>query len=1228
MKKLITIISIIAVFGIVGTAYAFKTGWFEGRAFTEGVRYYNTSGNYVFLNASSTTSDYNLYWPPALGASSTAFLIDANGNMTFNSVITGLSDLTLAQNSILVGNASNNPEATSTITVLPSGYVGIGTTSPAYELDVDGTVRAYDNLLVGNTTGSASFRGQGDIYASDGIKAMGGLYAEAKMYGTGLEVLNYDPTIIYTNIIYGDASFASTTMIMTDSHGSFGTATSTYEGAFMRIISSTPDLGGATAEIIEVISDTELSLNMTTAGSDTLLDLTGVSFVIYEHPVFFVGDNGTISSAVTEAEFHIDGTGFHGFYIDAVARVDQHQALTIDTNMTGYSGVVGLNSFLFATTTTDAVSASNLSLEINEDNITNSHLSFIDINGLGGNGNGNDIDVLHIEGLALTDHIIHQGSPDIIRLAYYDNGDGTTASTTDAFKQNDINVTLFENDNSYIYIGSDTEFTNIGYALSTNGTRDINAEYYYCDGDDSWKVLPGVTDTTNGEKITGTISFANPADRGLCNEEYDSTAFASTTPLYYIAIKRTRNNYATQKPVESIVTISGGGDFMYLDSYGFKPVPSAGAPYTCDGEHTGKTYYDSLSTALLWCTGSAWVAFAETADVTVHNNLTGLDGGTPGEYYHLTSAQHTIVGNTSGANSGDVTVSDTTTIDLTLAGQALSADSLLTFDDFITLTGASVDVDTGAIADGATTVLATSDAIYDFVNTATSSFPTQWTTTGSDIYYNTGNVGIGTSTPLAPLQISKTGALFKGQLVLSDPVYNGDTVNSIVAVTGYGKDLASGNNTGRMWYMGSASGADKDIYISNELSGNLFLATNATVAMTIDSSGNVGIGTTSPLRKFEVGGSGTGSFSVEQWATSDAYASVYLNGSSNVNEYNFLSGTTDNTLFINRPTGFNINFRENNSDSVTFASGGNVGIGTSTPFAKLAVENTGTGNSFIVGDQANDPSPFVIDASGNVGIGTDSPTSEFQVKGDADPNISIDATTNDRASYMQFLAASATTAHQMFVGADKTAGGFLLSGAGGGGVISMSSNHKLDFGTNNTLRMTILADGNVGIGTTTPVALLGIQGAIGVNASHLYLATNGRVGIGETTPETNLQVAAIDANGSFASSVNATGIFGSPNGMNLRLFVDDTNEITAIQSAKDGVGSDYALVLNPEDGNVGIASTTPTDTLSLTGQFWFNSDTATSTIEGNYRECNAAMTVCCYRAYEGVTTTTEICEAL
>lgn len=49
----------------------------------------------------------------------------------------------------------------------------------------------------------------------------------------------------------------------------------------------------------------------------------------------------------------------------------------------------------------------------------------------------------------------------------------------------------------------------------------------------------------------------------------------------------------------------------------------------------------------------------------------------------------------------------------------------------------------------------------------------------------------------------------------------------------------------------------------------------------------------------------------------------------------------------------------------------------------LSITNTGTGNSLVVGDEAADTTPFVIDAVGNVGIGSASPLSSLYVAGQA-----------------------------------------------------------------------------------------------------------------------------------------------------------------------------------------------------------------------------------------------------
>jgi hypothetical protein len=60
--------------------------------------------------------------------------------------------------------------------------------------------------------------------------------------------------------------------------------------------------------------------------------------------------------------------------------------------------------------------------------------------------------------------------------------------------------------------------------------------------------------------------------------------------------------------------------------------------------------------------------------------------------------------------------------------------------------------------------------------------------------------------------------------------------------------------------------------------------------------------------------------------------------------------------------------------------GVNVGIGTSTPNAKLHINNITTGNTVLFEDDTSpDPSPFVIDNGGKVGIGTTTPSEKLDV---------------------------------------------------------------------------------------------------------------------------------------------------------------------------------------------------------------------------------------------------------
>jgi len=128
---------------------------------------------------------------------------------------------------------------------------------------------------------------------------------------------------------------------------------------------------------------------------------------------------------------------------------------------------------------------------------------------------------------------------------------------------------------------------------------------------------------------------------------------------------------------------------------------------------------------------------------------------------------------------------------------------------------------------------------------------------------------------------------------------------------------------------------------------------NATsTALTINSSGNIGIGTSSINSKLDV--RGTGAITLNVGSTDGTSARLTLdatNGDASGGDFPLLlSDGSDLLIEANNSTSdAEIRFRNNGSDAIRIDSSGNVGIGTSSPSAVLDVRDETNGANFIVG---------------------------------------------------------------------------------------------------------------------------------------------------------------------------------------------------------------------------------------------------------------------------------------
>ena len=434
---------------------------------------------------------------------------------------------------------------------------------------------------------------------------------------------------------------------------------------------------------------------------------------------------------------------------------------------------------------------------------------------------------------------------------------------------------------------------------------------------------------------------------------------------------------------------------------------------------------------------------------------------------------------------------------------------------------------------------------------------------------SSGNVGIGTASPTHTLHAESSSTT---QLKLKD-----STGGTEVRLG------ASASNVGFLWTQ------------TNE---DFAFGTGGSERMRIDTSGNLGIGTTSPSSKLHVRASSSGASAVADGTLvveqGSAPSIQILSANTQIQSIKFGDPQDGDVGKINYShSDDSFGFITNATERMRIDSAGNVGIGGSpvSSTRRLMVTDTGdvrvdirsgadtnlgaidfsdtsnTARGQLIYDHNNDSMQFKtlstevmrIDTSGNLGIGTTSPDSLLHVgTGDnldgTDVSITLGGNTvNTRQALITKKIQSSDRALEFYA-------------ASGG-----SSEDIRFFRDNTNETMRIDNAGNVGIGTASPAKPLHVYSAnSGGTTTSLLLQNNGSTG---TVVELRLAPSAYDNDiGSTArwSAIQAIN-GGSGNPTELAFL---TNHISADPLERMRISS---------TGNVGIGTESPNEKLNVSG---------------------------------------------
>uniref|UniRef100_UPI003CD0DEF1 beta strand repeat-containing protein n=1 Tax=Winogradskyella eximia TaxID=262006 RepID=UPI003CD0DEF1 len=437
---------------------------------------------------------------------------------------------------------------------------------------------------------------------------------------------------------------------------------------------------------------------------------------------------------------------------------------------------------------------------------------------------------------------------------------------------------------------------------------------------------------------------------------------------------------------------------------------------------------------------------------------------------------------------------------------------------------------------------------------------------------NTGNVGIGTTTPTERFHVNGNSRL--GSNIARDGDFR---LN----------EMGTGNRNSRIQFFTDAdasndaeiirnNGSDGDfiidnegngiMYLRNRGSGQIRLGTNNTDDFYIQDGGNIGIGISAPTTKLDI------------------------NGGARIRTVN--NGADTDNILTRDASG---NIRRRTAAQIVAAGGGNDDNIYSTNGTITANRYVSQGNY----DLNFDSNTLVIDGSANeVGIGINSPTAKLDVNGDARIR-----TVNDGADTDNILTRDAsgnirrrTAAQIVAAGGGNDDNIYSTNGTITGNRIVNLDTSTIDFNGNandafqvDGSTFTVDADTNrVGIGMSDPEEKLNINGGLiqvgRASSTHTQIATN-RIETGLNTGSVALTVN--DSGGNANITFNNTARIPDVNGNAARISVNVDSNVNAAMRFEIAEGVTAGTPVTTGTGmtltttGLGIGTTAPSEQLDV-----------------------------------------------